>query len=192
MRFLPVPVAAGLFLYVGMIAPVCAGDDKQKSKKQAKSNKPAKPVKQEKAGQSPPKRSEVEAKAWQQQRGWNKQGGGWQGQETWQLTRAQRWSSDHRTWTQRGGYGGFYIPQETFALHFGNQNLFRITSRPSIYMRYPRFEHGGYAFLMLDPWPEYWAENWYDVNEVYVDYDDGYYLHNRSYPQVRLAITIAL
>jgi hypothetical protein len=190
MKFLPVSVAAGLCLCFGIIDPVCADDDKQKSKKQAKSKKPEK-VKAEKAGQ-PPKRSEVEAKAWQQQRGWNKQGGGWQGQETWELTRAQRWASDHRTWTQRGGYGGFYIPQESFALHFGNQNFFRITSRPNIYMRYPRFEHAGYAFLMLDPWPEYWAENWYDVDEVYVDYDDGYYLHNRSYPQVRLAITIAL
>lgn len=191
MKILPVAVAAGLFLS-GMIAPVCAGDDdgKEKAKKQSKSGKAAKPDKADKPQK--PKRSEVEAKAWQQQRGWNKQGGGWQGQETWQLTRAQRWASDHRTWAQRGGYGGFYIPQETFALHFGNQNLFRITSRPSIYMRYPRFEHAGYAFLMLDPWPEYWAENWYDVDEVYVDYDNGYYLHNRSYPQVRLAITIAL
>src|SRR6185295_19397200 len=128
MNLLPVAVAAGLFLCFGMIAPVCAGDDKEKSKKQAKSSKPDKA---DKAPKPLPRRSEVEAKAWQQQRGWNKQGGGWQGQETWELTRAQRWSNDHRTWTQRGGYGGFYIPQESFALHFGNQNFFRIASRPS-------------------------------------------------------------
>jgi hypothetical protein len=59
-------------------------------------------------------------------------------------------------------------------------------------MGYPRFEYGGYAFLLVDPYPEYWADNWYDSDDLYIDYDDGYYLYNRGYPQVRLAITIAL
>ena len=45
---------------------------------------------------------------------------------------------------------------------------------------------------MLDPWPEYWSDNWYAVDDLYIDYDDGYYLHNRNYSQVRLAITVAL
>ena len=48
---------------------------------------------------------------------------------------------------------------------------------------------------MVDPWPEYWSENWYDSDDVYIDYidyDDGYYLYNPHHPQVRLAITIAL
>ncbi len=46
--------------------------------------------------------------------------------------------------------------------------------------------------MMVDPWPEYWAENCYAADDVYVDYDHGYYLYNRCYPQVRLAITITL
>lgn len=61
-----------------------------------------------------------------------------------------------------------------------------------MYMGYPRFEYGGFAFLMLDPWPEYWAENWYAADDVYILYDDGYYLCDRRYPQARLAISIEL
>jgi hypothetical protein len=129
---------------------------------------------------------------WQQQRGWLQQGGGWQGHATFQQDRAQHWDSDHRTWAQRGGYGGYYIPQDRFSLYFGSQHFFRLRSLPAIYQGYPRFDYGGFSFLLLDPWPEYWADNWYATDDVYVDYDDGYYLYDRSYPQVRLAIMIAL
>jgi hypothetical protein len=128
---------------------------------------------------------------WQQQRGWL-QKGGWQGHDSWQQNRAQHWSSDHRNWSQRGGYGGYYIPQQTFGLYFGRQHFFRIRSRPTIYMGYPRFYYGGFSFLLVDPWPEYWHDNWYDADDVYIDYDDGYYLYNRNYPGVGLAITIVL
>ena len=57
-----------------------------------------------------------------------------------------------------------------------------------IYQGYPRFDYGGFSFLMVDPWPEYWSENWYDSDDVYIDYDDGYYLYNPHHPQVRLGI----
>jgi hypothetical protein len=63
---------------------------------------------------------------------------------------------------------------------------------PTIYMGYPRFEYSGFSFLLVDPWPEYWAENWYATDDVYIDYDDGYYLYDLRYPSVRLAITVAL
>jgi hypothetical protein len=59
-------------------------------------------------------------------------------------------------------------------------------------MGYPRFTYQGYSFLMVDPWPEYWPENWYQTDDVYVDYDDGYYLYNRRNPGFRLAITLIL
>jgi hypothetical protein len=45
---------------------------------------------------------------------------------------------------------------------------------------------------MVDPWPSDWPGSWYSDDDVYIDYDDGYYLYNRSYPQERLAITIEL
>jgi len=41
-------------------------------------------------------------------------------------------------------------------------------------------------------YPEYWSDNWYDLDDVYIDYEDGYYFYSRSYPQVKRAITIAL
>ncbi len=138
-----------------------------------------------------PQRTREQAQAWQKQRGWL-QKGGWQGHNSWQQNRAQHWVSDHRTWAQRGGYGGYYVPQTSFSLYFGSQHFFRIRTRPVIYMGYPRFQYRGYSFLMLDPWPEYWSEDWYANDDVYVDYDDGYYLYNRRYPGVSLAITLVL
>jgi hypothetical protein len=56
---------------------------------------------------------------------------------------------------------------------------------------YPRFQRGGYWFSVVDPYPAYWANNWYDTDEVYVAYlNDGYYLYNRRYPGVGLAISV--
>ena len=46
--------------------------------------------------------------------------------------------------------------------------------------------------MLVDPWPEYWAENWYATDDVYIGYDNGYYLYDRRYPGVGLAITVAL
>jgi hypothetical protein len=139
-----------------------------------------------------PQRTEQQARAWQTQKGWLKQGTPWPAQDIWQEGRAQKWSSDHRTWPQRGGYGGFCIPLDRLKVAFGNQHPFRLSTRPVMRAGYPHFEFGGYSFLLVDPWPEYWADNWYEVNDLYIDYDDGYYLHNQGYAQVRLAITVEL
>ena len=46
--------------------------------------------------------------------------------------------------------------------------------------------------MLLDPWPDSWGENWYATDDVYVVYDNGYYLYDRRYPGVGLAISIAL
>jgi hypothetical protein len=63
---------------------------------------------------------------------------------------------------------------------------------PTFYMGYPRFAYGGFSFLLLDPWPEYWSDSWYSSDDVYIDYSDGYYLYNRRYPSVRLAISVVM
>ena len=78
------------------------------------------------------------------------------------------------------------------ALNFGYGHSFRMHNRPTMYMGYPRFSYGGFSFLLVDPWPEYWAENWYDSDDVYIDYSDGYYLYDRRYPSVRLAIIVQM
>ena len=60
-----------------------------------------------------------------------------------------------------------------------------------MYLGYPRFDYEGVSFLLLDPWPANWSQDWYASDDLYIDYgDDGYYLYDRNYPQQRLAITI--
>ena len=163
----------------------------QEPKQQAK---PAQQVKSTpaRASNAVPERSQQQARGWQQQRGWLQQGGGWQGNNSWQQGRASAWQSQHRTWAERGGYGGYYIPDATFTLDFGDQHWFRITSQPTIVGGYPRFRQDGFWFMMVDPWPESWAENWYATDDVYVGYNDGYYLYNRRDPGDAIAISIVL
>ena len=57
----------------------------------------------------------------------------------------------------------------------------------------PRFQYDGYWISAIDPWPEAWGNDWYDNDDVYVDYvDNGYYLYNRNYPGQGIAINITL
>jgi len=115
-------------------------------------------------------------------------------QSAWQEHRSQRWDSDHRTWQQRGGYNGYRIPDDRFRVYFGPEHGFRISGLPFLVVGgYPRFQYGGYWCSLVDPWPGSWAANWYDADDVYVVYvENGYYLFNRSYPNVGIAISISM
>ena len=115
-------------------------------------------------------------------------------QSAWREHRSERWESDHRTWQQRGGYHGYRIPEDRFRGYFGPDHGFRIYGLPFLVVGgYPRFQYGGYWISTVDPWPEYWAANWYDTDDVYVTYvDNGYYLFNRRYPTVGIAISISM
>jgi hypothetical protein len=117
-----------------------------------------------------------------------------QQRSAWQQYRAHNsWQSEHRTWQQRGGYNGYRIPDGDFRSHYGRDHGFRIYSLPFMVVGgYPRFQYGGYWFSLVDPWPEFWGENWYETDDVYVDYDnDGYYMYNRRHPGPGIAITIS-
>lgn len=62
-----------------------------------------------------------------------------------------------------------------------------------VYGGNPRFQYEGYWITLLDPWPGSWSDNWYDSDDVYVDYkDDGYYMYNRRYPGLAIAISISM
>lgn len=115
-------------------------------------------------------------------------------QTAWQEHRSQNWQSDHRTWQQRGGYHGYRIPDDHFRGYFGPDHGFRIYSLPFLVVGgYPRFQYGGYWISAVDPWPGYWAADWYDTDDVYIVYvDNGYYMYNRRYPTVGIAINISL
>src|ERR1039458_3232099 len=115
-------------------------------------------------------------------------------QRVWQEHRAGNWQSDHRNWQQRGGYNGYQIPQERYHGYFGVNHGFRIGGLPFMVVGgFPRFQYGGYWFSMIDPWPGEWADDWYDSDDVYVDYmDGGYYLFDRMHPGVGIAISVSI
>jgi hypothetical protein len=115
-------------------------------------------------------------------------------QSAMQQHRSHSWDSDHRTWQQRCGYIGYRIPDDRFRGYFGQDHGFRISGLPFLVVGgYPRFQYSGYWFSMVDPWPEYWGDDWYDNDDVYVVYvDNGYYLYNHRYPNVGIAINISM
>jgi hypothetical protein len=115
-------------------------------------------------------------------------------QTAWQQHRAGNWGADHRNWQQRGGYHGYRIPEDRFRGHFGPEHGFRMQGLPFMVVGgYPRFQYGGYWLSAVDPWPESWASDWYDTDDVYVTYvDNGYYLYDRRYPSVGIAISISM
>jgi len=112
----------------------------------------------------------------------------------WQQGRAHNWESEHRTWQQRGGYRGYRIPPTRFRAYFGRDRWFRIYGAPMVMVGpYPRFRYAGYWFRLADPWPESWADDWYERDDVSIDYyHDGYYLVNRNHPGILIAVQVYL
>jgi hypothetical protein len=110
----------------------------------------------------------------------------------WQGHRARNWISEHRTWQDRGGYSGPRIPDSLHAEAFGPDHSFRIEQFPVMVVGgRPRFQYGGFWFSVVDPWPEYWAEDWYAQDDVYIDaLAGGYYLFNRRHPTDRVAVSV--
>jgi hypothetical protein len=115
-------------------------------------------------------------------------------QSAWQSHRSQNWESEHRTWQQRGGYHGYRIPDTRYRGYFGPNHRFVIYRQPYMVVGgFPRFRYSGYWFTLVDPWPYYWPDNWYETDDVYIVYvNDGYYMYNRRYPTVGLAIRVSM
>jgi hypothetical protein len=95
-------------------------------------------------------------------------------QAAWQEHRAHDWKSEHRDWQQRGGHNGYRIPEDRYRGYFGPSHAFRIYSYPVVVVGgYPRFQYGGFWLSVVDPWPEYWSDDWYDNDDVYIEYYGG-------------------
>jgi hypothetical protein len=158
-----------------------------KEKKQKQENKSARQEQQQEA--KPQKQEQANRPSQQQQHG---QPG--EQQVAWERHRAHDWKSEHRDWNQRGGYNGYRIPEDRYRGYFGPSHAFRIYSYPVVVVGgYPRFQYGGFWFSVVDPWPEYWSDDWYDNDDVYIEYyGGGYYLYNRRYPQDQIAISVSV
>jgi hypothetical protein len=136
-----------------------------------------------------PSRTEPQARKWQDKRMW-RQEGTWQGHKNWEGTRATDWQSQHATWPQRGGYGGAFISQADYDRHFSTAHDFRLKSKPDMKRGYPHFTRDGAHFVMVDPYPQSWNAKWYETDDVYIQYDQGYYLHNRRDPGPAIAVMV--
>src|ERR1700722_3585869 len=206
-----------LLLLLGMTAPIYAnqqqgqgkrqeGDNKQRGRdnkrqyQDAQSQQKAQQQRQDQDSrqqrrarqqQQDQERRQQQAQQQEQQQALRVQAQRW---VAWRQHRATNWRSQHQTWRQRGGYNGYRVPQDRYRGYFGSDHRFRISSLPfAIVGGYPRFQYGGFWMSVVDPWPEYWSDNWYQNDDVYIEYsDDGYYMYNRKYPQDRIAISVFL
>jgi len=108
-------------------------------------------------------------------------------------SRAGSWKNEHQNWSQRGGYNGYRIPDARFRLYFGHDHFFRIYGLPLVFVGgQPRFQYDGYWVTIVDPWPESWGPNWFETDDVYLDNTgDGYYLYDRNYPDIPIAVTVS-
>src|ERR1019366_6887856 len=200
-----------VLLLLGVLAPTYAQQDQHqqdaKPPKQEQQQQQRAPQQQQAKGQQQQRApQQQQAKGQQQQRAPQQQQAKGQQQQAnrpspqqmqqqqaaWQGHRARNWQSEHRDWQQRGGYHGYRIPEDRYRGHFGRDHWFRIYSYPVVVVGgFPRFQYDGFWFSIIDPWPESWSYDWYDNDDVYIDYSDGgYYLYNRRYPGDRIAVEV--
>lgn len=80
------------------------------------------------------------------------------------------------------------IPEDRFRAQFGREHHFAM-HRPEVVEGRPRFQYGGYNFVLVDPWPPAWAYS----DDCYIDYVDGeYFLFDSRHPEARLALEIVM
>ena len=100
---------------------------------------------------------------------------------------AQGAQSDRDGRQQTAGRGA-RIPDDRFRSQFGRQHSFKV-SRVTVVEGQPRFEYGGYSFVLVDAWPGDWAY----TDDCYIDYIDGeYFLFDLLHPGIRIAVFVVM
>lgn len=95
-----------------------------------------------------------------------------------------QYNNEARPANGRGGH----IPDDQFRAHFGRQHTV-VIRQPVVVEGQPRFQYGGYWFVISDPWPADWAY----TDQCYVDYIDGeYFLFDLLHPGVRIALFVVM
>ena len=81
-----------------------------------------------------------------------------------------------------------HIPDNKFRSNFGRAHTV-VINHPTIVEGQPRFQYGGYWFIISDPWPGDWAY----TDDCYIDYVDGeYFLFDLLHPGVRIALFVVM
>src|ERR1700726_3828944 len=80
------------------------------------------------------------------------------------------------------------IPDDRFRAQFGRGHTFR-AQHPVVVEGQPRFEYGGYTFVLVDAWPQDWAY----TDDCYIDDVDGdYFLYDLLHPGMRIALFVVM
>jgi hypothetical protein len=83
------------------------------------------------------------------------------------------------------GQRGQRIPDDKFRANFGREHHFRVQT--TVEEGQPRFQYGGYWFVLADAWPADWSYS----DDCYIDYIDGeYVLIDLLHPGIRLAVFV--
>jgi hypothetical protein len=80
------------------------------------------------------------------------------------------------------------IPDDKFKAHFGREHTFHV-GHPTVVEGHPRFQYGGYSFIIAQPWPTGWG---YDDDVYVVDVNGVYYLVDVAHPGVQLELQVVL
>jgi hypothetical protein len=175
MKILPVFSAAALAMVLGVVAPVYAQDESHPQEEKRAEDRPAQAQEKDKQDRQEDKRTEKDDKRAEQQ---DKRAE--QADKT-----AER---DDKAANREERHEAGRIPEERFRANFGREHVFRI-GRPVIVSGGPRFQYGGYWFVIAQPWPVGWAY----TDEVYVDYiNGGYFLLSPVHPGIQISINVVL
>jgi hypothetical protein len=194
MKLIRVVGIAALFLFFGTAVPIYAQQEQPVADKPAQHDEQqpsadrqedkAKPEKQEEV--KPGKQEEGSKPGKQEAKPGKQEEHAKPGKQEEQAKPVQREQGEQRM-QGRGGKGG-RIPDDKFRAQFGREHRFRM-SRPTVVEGQPRFQYGGYWFVMVDPWPA----GWLYTDECYIDYvDDQYYLFDVLHPGVSIVLTVVM
>jgi hypothetical protein len=191
MKLLTVFSTAALALVLGISAPVYAQDDHPQDEKRAQPDDKAEhsQEKQEDKQVDKDKEKEKDQDKEVEKNKVDKQTEEKQTDKEKVSKSAEQEEKSARPADARGeGKPGGRIPDDRFRANFGREHTFHI-GRPVIVEGTPRFQYGGYWFVIAQPWPVGWAYT--DV--VYVDYvGGGYYLLSPVHPGVQISINVIL
>jgi hypothetical protein len=99
----------------------------------------------------------------------------------------QETGRQQQDYARSGGDRG-RIPEDRFRAQFGREHHFAM-HRPEVVDGRPRFQYGGYTFVLVDPWPPAWAYS----DDCYIDYVDGeYFLFDTRHPEARLVLELVM